>query len=191
MNFSNVKGLINDNIIKGNKDVSYDALRNMINFKQYTFVLPTSGLTFRYANGTLAKGKGKGKGINSSKGKGKGTGKGTGITYTYETLTNFNMKNLVDWYAQNQNTYIPMSNQYGSDTHLYTFYIINNNPYKGLKMKGFRMNKSGNSMQTLYKSKYIAKGHCLRVDYMDCGAKGKYGVMNFDYWNQRSNSFYK
>lgn len=193
MNFSNVKGLINDNIIKGNKDVSYDALRNMINFKQYTFVLPTSGLTFRYANGSLAKGKGKGKGINSSKGKGKGkgTGKGTGITYTYETLTNFNMKNLVDWYAQNQNTYIPMSNQYGSDTHLYTFYIINNNPYKGLKMKGFRMNKSGNSMQTLYKSKYIAKGHCLRVDYMDCGAKGKYGVMNFDYWNQRSNSFYK
>lgn len=195
LNFQNVKGLINDNYIKGNKDVSYEALKNMMNFKQYTFILPTSGLTFRYVNGsnTLVKGsKGKGKGVSSKgKGKGKGSTKGSGVTYRYETLTNFNMKNLIDWYAYNQDTFIPMSNQYGSDTHLYTFYIINNNPYKGLKMKGFRMNKSGNSMQTLYKSKYIPKGHCLRVDYMDCGAKGKYGVMNFDYWNQNTNSFYK
>lgn len=183
LNFYNVKGLLNDNYIKGNKFVSYDELENMKNFKQYTFILPTSGLTFRYANGSLAKGK--------VKGKGKGKGKGTGITYTYETKYEFNMKDLTNWYRYNENTFIPMSDQYGSDTHLYTFYILNNNPYKGLKMKGFRMNKCGNSMQTLYKSKYIGKGKCLRVDYMDCGAKGKYGVMNFDYWNQNTNSFYK
>lgn len=185
LNFYNVKGLLNDNYIKGNKFVSYDELENMKNFKQYTFILPTSGLTFRYANGSLAKCKGNGKG------KGKGKGKGTGITYTYETKYEFNIKDLTNWYRYNENTFIPMSDQYGSDTHLYTFYILNNNPYKGLKMKGFRMNKSGNSMQTLYKSKYIGKGKCLRVDYMDCGAKGKYGVMNFDYWNQNTNSFYK
>ena len=53
------------------------------------------------------------------------------------------------------------------------------------------MRQVGNSYQTLYRNKYIPKGHCLRVDYMDCGTKGKYGVMNFDYWNQKTNSFYK
>ena len=31
----------------------------------------------------------------------------------------------------------------------------------------------------------------LRVDYMDCATKGKYGVMNFDYWNRNKNTFYK
>ena len=101
------------------------------------------------------------------------------------------MKDLVNWYALNQDTFIPMSDLNGNDTQLYTFYIINNNPYKGLNFKGFRMNKNGNSVQTLYKNKYIPKGRCLRVDYMDCATKGKYGVMNFDYWDKTRNSFYK
>ena len=100
------------------------------------------------------------------------------------------MKDLIDWYAQ-KNITIPMSNTEGTDTNLYTFYIINNNPITGLNIRGFRMRQVGNSYQTLYRNKYIPKGHCLRVDYMDCGTKGKYGVMNFDYWNQKTNSFYK
>ena len=155
LNFSNVKGLINNNIIKANKKLNYDAIENVKNFQQYTYVLPTKGLKI---------------------------GK--------ETKLEFDMKDLIDWYAQ-KNITIPMSNTEGTDTNLYTFYIINNNPITGLNIKGFRMRQVGNSYQTLYKKKYIPKGHCLRVDYMDCGTNGKYGVMNFNYWNQNTNSFYK
>ena len=180
MNFKNVKGLINDNVIKTNKEVSYDELKSKMHFKQTSFILTTKGLTFKYLNGTAVKGTNVTKGMN-----------GSNVNYTYETKYNFDMKDLVNWYALNQDTFIPMSDLNGNDTQLYTFYIINNNPYKGLNFKGFRMNKNGNSVQTLYKNKYIPKGRCLRVDYMDCATNGKYGVMNFDYWDKTRNSFYK
>ena len=179
LNFQHIKGLIKDDYIKPNKNVSYEELNAISKFEQTSFVLPTSGLTFRKANGTYVKGKGKGK------------GKGTGGEYTYETLHDFTMSDLIKWYALNKATYIPVSNTLGTNNTVYTFYIINNNPYKGLNFKGFRMNKQNNSYQTLYKNKYIPKGHCLRVDYMDCGTKGRYGVVNFDYWNSKTNSFYK
>ena len=177
LNFKNIKGLIKDDYIKPNRNVSYTELNEKNNIQQTSFILPTSGLTFRKLNGTYVNGKGK--------------GKGTGASYTYETLYDFTFNDLVKWYALNKNTNIPMSNTLGTDNTVYTFYIINNNPYKGLNLKGFRMNKQNNSYQTLYKNKYIPKGHCVKVDYMDCGTKGRYGVMNFDYWNQNTNSFYK
>lgn len=155
LEFKNLDGLINDNIIKANKTLNYNAIEQATKFQQYTYVLPTKGL--KIGN---------------------------------ETKLEFDMKDLIDWYAQ-KNITIPMSNTEGTDTNLYTFYIINNNPITGLNIRGFRMRQVGNSYQTLYRNKYIPKGHCLRVDYMDCGTKGKYGVMNFDYWNQKTNSFYK
>ena len=174
----NLKGLVKGNIIAASKYPSYENFENLLNTRQTTRVLNTSGLTFKYVNGSVVKGKGKGKGKGS-----------IASTATTKTYTEFDMKRLFDWYAT-QNIYYPMSDQYGTDDTVYTFYIVNNNPYKGLKLKGFRLNKHGNSTQTIYKSKYIPKGHCLRVDYMDCGVKGRYGVMNFDYWNDVTNSYY-
>ena len=160
MNFKNVKGLINDNVIKANKTVNYDAIKKLENFDQYSYFIKTKGLEVKDTNGKLI------------------------------TKYDFDMATIVDYYAL-KGIKIPMSNMNGDNNNVYTFYILNNSPYRGLNFKGFRMNKNGNSVQTLYKNKYIPKGHCVRVDYMDCGTKGRYGVMNFDYWNQTTNSFYK
>lgn len=160
MDFKNVQGLINDNVIKANKTVNYDAIKKLENFDQYSFVIKTKGLEVKDANGKMI------------------------------TKYDFDMATIVDYYAL-KGIKIPMSNMNGDNNNVYSFYIINNSPYRGLNFRGFRMNKNGNSVQTLYKNKYIPKGHCVRVDYMDCGTKGRYGVMNFDYWNQKTNSFYK
>jgi hypothetical protein len=160
MNFKNVKGLINDNVIKANKTLNYDAIKKLENFDQYSYFIKTKGLEVKDTNGKLI------------------------------TKYDFDMATIVDYYAL-KGIKIPMSNMNGDNNNVYTFYILNNSPYRGLNFKGFRMNKNGNSVQTLYKNKYIPKGHCVRVDYMDCGTKGRYGVMNFDYWNQTTNSFYK
>ena len=160
MDFKNVKGLINDNVIKTNKSLDYDAINKLNTFDQYSFTIKTKGLQVKGSDGKLV------------------------------TKYDFDMATIVDFYAL-KGINIPMSNMNGDNTNVYTFYILNNNPYKGLNFKGFRMNKNGNSVQTLYKNKYIPKGRCLRVDYMDCATKGKYGVMNFDYWNRNKNTFYK
>lgn len=160
MAFKNVKGLIDGNVIKTNKNLNYDAIKKLEKFDQYSFVIKTKGLQVKGSDGKLV------------------------------TKHDFDMATIVDFYAL-KGIKIPMSNMNGDNTNVYTFYILNNNPRKGLNFKGFRMNKNGNSVQTLYKNKYIPKGRCLRVDYMDCATKGKYGVMNFDYWDKTRNSFYK
>ncbi|MBO7210248.1 MAG: hypothetical protein J6V44_04435 [Methanobrevibacter sp.] len=160
MAFKNVKGLIDGNVIKTNKNLNYDAIKNLKNFDQHSFVIKTKGLQVKGSDGKFI------------------------------TKYDFDMATIVDFYAL-KGIKIPMSNMNGDNTNVYTFYILNNNPRKGLNFKGFRMNKNGNSVQTLYKNKYIPKGRCVRVDYMDCATKGKYGVMNFDYWNKTRNSFYK
>lgn len=160
MDFKNVKGLINGNVIETNKSLNYDAINSLNTFDQYSFVIKTKGLQVKGSDGNLV------------------------------TKYDFDMATIVDFYAL-KGINIPMSNMNGDNTNVYTFYILNNNPRKGLNFKGFRLNKNGNSVQTLYKNKYIPKGRCLRVDYMDCATKGKYGVMNFDYWNRNKNSFYK
>lgn len=160
MSFKNVKGLIEGNVIKTNKNLKYDAIKKLEKFDQYSFVIKTKGLQVKGSDGKLV------------------------------TKHDFDMATIVDFYAL-KGIKIPMSNMNGDNTNVYTFYILNNNPRKGLNFKGFRMNKNGNSVQTLYKNKYIPKGRCVRVDYMDCATKGKYGVMNFDYWNRNKNTFYK
>ena len=160
MAFKNVKGLIDGNVIKTNKNLNYEAIKNLKKFDQHSFVIKTKGLQVKGSDGKLV------------------------------TKYDFDMATIVDFYAL-KGIKIPMSNMNGDNTNVYTFYILNNNPRKGLNFKGFRLNKNGNSVQTLYKNKYIPKGRCLRVDYMDCATKGKYGVMNFDYWNKTRNSFYK
>jgi hypothetical protein len=160
MAFKNVKGLIDGNVIKTNKNLNYEAIKNLKKFDQHSFVIKTKGLQVKGSDGKLI------------------------------TKYDFDMATIVDFYAL-KGIKIPMSNMNGDNTNVYTFYILNNNPRKGLNFKGFRMNKNGNSVQTLYKNKYIPKGRCLRVDYMDCATKGKYGVMNFDYWDKTRNSFYK
>lgn len=160
MAFKNVKGLIDGNVIKTNKNLNYDSIKKLEKFDQYSFVIKTKGLQVKGSDGKLV------------------------------TKHDFDMATIVDFYAL-KGIKIPMSNMNGDNTNVYTFYILNNNPRKGLNFKGFRMNKNGNSVQTLYKNKYIPKGRCVRVDYMDCATKGKYGVMNFDYWDKTRNSFYK
>lgn len=160
MAFKNVKGLIDGNVIKTNKNLNYEAIKNLKKFDQHSFVIKTKGLRIKGSDGK------------------------------WITKYDFDMATIVDFYSL-KGIKIPMSNMNGDNTNVYTFYILNNNPRKGLNFKGFRLNKNGNSVQTLYKNKYIPKGRCLRVDYMDCATKGKYGVMNFDYWNRNKNTFYK
>ena len=127
MNFKNIKGLINGNVIETNKSLNYDAINSLNTFDQYSFVIKTKGLQVKGSDGNLV------------------------------TKYDFDMATIVDFYAL-KGINIPMSNMNGDNTNVYTFYILNNNPRKGLNFKGFRLNKNGNSVQTLYKNKYIPKG---------------------------------
>ena len=105
---------------------------------------------------------------------------------TIEAYRSFDISKLIQWYKEEKHINLPEPSITCKDNNLYTFYIINDSYMKDpLNFQGFIMNKNGNNTQYLYKTKGIEKGHCLRVDY-----KGRFGVMNFDYWNPKTNSFY-
>lgn len=158
MEFENVKKLLDGTVEKASNSTTTTTLTNITkNYKQYTHILPTKGLKFRD----------------------KTTGKIT-------SYTEFDMNRLIDWYKEEEGITIPEFSPSNKDPNLYTFYIINNSYENDLTVNGSRINKSGNRVQYLYKTKTIPKGRCLRVDY-----KGRLGVVNFDYWDRSKNSFYK
>jgi hypothetical protein len=77
----------------------------------------------------------------------------------------------------------------GIKSRVYTIYLVNENPIHTLTFKGIRMRKVGANYQTLMTTRYIHPGKCQRIMFVDNGANGEYGVMNFDYFNPNNNTF--
>ena len=158
LNFKNIRQIIDDNVPKATNKVDYTTLTDITKtMKQYTHILPTKGLKFK--------------------------DKATGEITSY---TEFDINRLIDWYKTEKHISFPEFSPTNKDPNLYTFYIINDSYENDLTVNGSRINKHGNQIQYLYKTKVIPKGRCLRVDY-----KGRFGVVNFDYWDRSKNSFYK
>ena len=51
------------------------------------------------------------------------------------------------------------------------------------------MRKVGSNYQTLMATRYVKPGTTQRIMFVDNGANGEYGVMNFDYLNPNNNTF--
>lgn len=146
--------------------------------KRYTFVYKTPGIcTVTYKKGT--------KGSKGAKGT-KGLIKGR--DYTVDWRYRLYIEDLFDG-LNTKGIKLRGNGVKGIKARVYTIYLVNENKKHTITFKGIRMRKVGNKYQTLMATRYIQPGMTQRIMFVDNGANGQYGVMNFNYYNENNDTF--
>lgn len=167
---------IND-YIKGN---TITGITRRVNFSEYNKKLDEftkKRYTFVYKTKGVKNIKGYEKGSNGTKGK-------AIVDWRYKMYIEDVFSGL-----SKKGVTIKTSGLKGIKSRVYTIYLVNENPIHTLTFKGIRMRKVGANYQTLMTTRYIHPGKCQRIMFVDNGANGEYGVMNFDYLNPNNNTF--
>ena len=157
-----------DKVLPNGFDNNFVPKGNEFTKKRYTFVYKTKGVKNI---------KGYEKGSNGTKGK-------AIIDWRYKMYIEDVFSGL-----SKKGVTIKTSGLKGIKSRVYTIYLVNENPKHTLTFKGIRMRKVGANYQTLMTTRYIHPGKCQRIMFVDNGANGEYGVMNFDYFNPNNNTF--
>lgn len=144
--------------------------------KRYTFVYKTPGVcTINYKKGT-----------NEANMNTKGLVKGK--DYTVDWRYRLNMDDLFNG-LNTKGINIRNNGVKGIKSRVYTIYLVNENKKHSLTFEGIRMRKVGNKYQTLMTTRQIKPGMTQRIMFVDNGANGQYGVMNFNYYNENNDTF--
>jgi hypothetical protein len=144
--------------------------------KRYTFVYKTPGVcNINYKKGT-----------NEANMNTKGLVKGK--DYTVDWRYRLNMDDLFNGLST-KGINIRNNGVKGIKSRVYTIYLVNENKKHSLTFEGIRMRKVGNKYQTLMTTRQIKPGMTQRIMFVDNGANGQYGVMNFNYYNENNDTF--
>lgn len=144
--------------------------------KRYTFVYKTPGVcTITYKKGT-----------NEANMNTKGLVKGK--DYTVDWRYRLNMDDLFNGLST-KGINIRNNGVKGIKSRVYTIYLVNENKKHTITFEGIRMRKVGNKYQTLMTTRQIKPGMTQRIMFVDNGANGQYGVMNFNYYNENNDTF--
>lgn len=158
--------------------------------KRYTFVYKTPGV----CTVTFKKGAKGGKGTKGTKGfKGMKGYKGSkGLIKGRDYTVDWRYRLYIDDLFNGLNTKgikLRGNGVKGIKSRVYTIYLVNENKKHTITFKGIRMRKVGAKYQTLMTTRYIHPGMTQRIMFVDNGANGQYGVMNFNYYNENNDSF--
>lgn len=182
LNIEHINNYIKGSTINGiTKRVNFTALQNKYDEfmqKRYTFVYKTPGVcTITYKKGTKGA-----KGFNGIKGLVKGR------DYTVDWRYRLYIEDLFNGLGT-KGIKLRGNGVKGIKSRVYTIYLVNENKKHTITFKGIRMRKVGAKYQTLMTTRYIQPGMTQRIMFVDNGANGQYGVMNFDYYNENNDSF--
>lgn len=155
--------------------------------KRYTFVYKTPGV----CTVTFKKGAKGGKGTKGTKGT-KGYKGSKGLVKGRDYTVDWRYRLYIDDLFNGLNTKgikLRGNGVKGIKSRVYTIYLVNENKKHTITFKGIRMRKVGAKYQTLMTTRYIHPGMTQRIMFVDNGANGQYGVMNFNYYNENNDSF--
>lgn len=155
--------------------------------KRYTFVYKTPGV----CSVTFKKGAKGGKGTKGTKGT-KGYKGSKGLVKGRDYTVDWRYRLYIDDLFNGLNTKgikLRGNGVKGIKSRVYTIYLVNENKKHTITFKGIRMRKVGAKYQTLMTTRYIHPGMTQRIMFVDNGANGQYGVMNFNYYNENNDSF--
>ena len=180
LNIEHINDYIKGSTITGiSKQVNFTALQKKNDEfmqKRYTFVYKTPGVcTITYKKGT--------KDTNKNT---KGLVKGR--DYTVDWRYRMNMDDLFNGLST-KGINIRNTGVKGIKSRVYTIYLVNENKKHPITFEGIRMRKVGNKYQTLMTTRLIQPGMTQRIMFVDNGANGQYGVMNFNYYNENNDTF--
>lgn len=180
LNIEHINDYIKGSTITGiSKQVNFTALQKKHDEfmqKRYTFVYKTPGVcTITYKKGT--------KDTNKNT---KGLVKGR--DYTVDWRYRMNMDDLFNGLST-KGINIRNTGVKGIKSRVYTIYLVNENKKHPITFEGIRMRKVGNKYQTLMTTRLIQPGMTQRIMFVDNGANGQYGVMNFNYYNENNDTF--
>ena len=194
LNIEHINDYIKGSTITGiSKRVNFTALKNKYDEfmqKRYTFVYKTPGV----CTVTFLKGAKGGKGTKGTKGyKGMKGYKGSkGLVKGRDYTVDWRYRLYIDDLFNGLNTKgikLRGNGVKGIKSRVYTIYLVNENKKHTITFKGIRMRKVGAKYQTLMTTRYIHPGMTQRIMFVDNGANGQYGVMNFNYYNENNDSF--
>ena len=194
INIEHINDYIKGSTITGiSKRVNFTALKNKYDEfmqKRYTFVYKTPGV----CTVTFLKGAKGGKGTKGTKGyKGMKGYKGSkGLVKGRDYTVDWRYRLYIDDLFNGLNTKgikLRGNGVKGIKSRVYTIYLVNENKKHTITFKGIRMRKVGAKYQTLMTTRYIHPGMTQRIMFVDNGANGQYGVMNFNYYNENNDSF--
>ena len=176
LNIEHLNDYIKGSTINGiSKRVNFTGLQNKVDEfmqKRYTFVYKTPGVcTITYKKGTKGE---------------KGLVKGR--DYTVDWRYRLYIDDIFNGLGT-KGIKLRGNGVKGIKSRVYTIYLVNENKKHTITFKGIRMRKVGAKYQTLMTTRYIQPGMTQRIMFVDNGANGQYGVMNFDYYNENNDSF--
>ena len=191
LNIEHLNDYIKGSTITGiSKRVNFTALKNKYDEfiqKRYTFVYKTPGVcTVSFIKG--AKG---GKGTKGTKGT-KGYKGSKGLVKGRDYTVDWRYRLYIDDLFNGLNTKgikLRGNGVKGIKSRVYTIYLVNENKKHPITFEGIRMRKVGNKYQTLMTTRQIQPGMTQRIMFVDNGANGQYGVMNFNYYNENNDTF--
>lgn len=180
INIEHINDYIKGSTITGiSKQVNFTTLQKKHDEfmqKRYTFVYKTPGVcTITYKKGT--------KDTNKNT---KGLVKGR--DYTVDWRYRMNMDDLFNGLST-KGIKLRSNGVKGIKSRVYTIYLVNENKKHPITFEGIRMRKVGNKYQTLMTTRLIQPGMTQRIMFVDNGANGQYGVMNFNYYNENNDTF--
>lgn len=188
LNIEHINDYIKGSTITGiSKRVNFTGLKNKFDEfmqKRYTFVYKTPGVcTVSFIKG--AKGS---KGTKGTKGYKGSKGLVKGRDYTVDWRYRLYIDDLFNG-LNTKGIKLRGNGVKGIKSRVYTIYLVNENKKHTITFKGIRMRKVGAKYQTLMTTRYIHPGMTQRIMFVDNGANGQYGVMNFNYYNENNDSF--
>lgn len=191
LNIEHINDYIKGSTITGiSKRVNFTNLQNKYDEfiqKRYTFVYKTPGV----CTVTFKKGAKGGKGTKGTKGT-KGYKGSKGLVKGRDYTVDWRYRLYIDDLFNGLNTKgikLRGNGVKGIKSRVYTIYLVNENKKHTITFKGIRMRKVGAKYQTLMTTRYIHPGMTQRIMFVDNGANGQYGVMNFNYYNENNDSF--